>query len=333
MADDEKQEDEKSRDDEEDDAAEERERAAAELEEAQDNLKEAEQYEKDIEAWRQRIKKMQEEMEQRHAAIRQMEAAAEAGEAKLLQADDALNKYLDGNPAAREAREFLEFKPRAGQLVTPKDLDSRLNLSPGARKELARFMCDTDPAVRRNVDSMARKLHEAKLPMESAKALKQISITLSGRLAEEMVTRALGCYGESVSTQTRKDLPDGKHFTKVDLVVDKLKNPILLGRGENMFVPAGGSLALEIKCGRKAYLRQQREHMCNQAYGHRDFSASFTLCSRDIHNLGKEAERDLRERLREAGSPLIGQLPYKDEMDEVCINLVRERERELYGNE
>lgn len=307
------------------------ERSKEQLDEAKTAMSDAQDTVDQLELWLNRVRAMKEDMETRHEAICQLEALAETAEQKLLQANQALARYLDANPAAREARDWLSFTPAPGQLVTPAELDRRLNPSHGALMEIARYMRDTDPAVRRNVDSLAEKLHNARAPMDYAKATRQISITLSGRLAEELSARALRCYGSSVSTQTRKDLDNGR-YTKVDLVVNNLKAPVILGKGKGMSAPAGGSIALEVKCGRKEYLRQQLEHMCTQARGHENYSASFTLCSRDIHNLQPEAEREMRASLRQAGSPLVGQLPYKSQMDDICTRLVMERKKELYEN-
>ena len=39
------------------------------------------------------------------------------------------------------------------------------------------------------------------------------------------------------------------------------------------------------------------------------------ICSRDIHDLSPEKEQELRDALRSAGSPIIGMLPSKDELD------------------
>lgn len=299
-------------------------RANAELAEAQDTVN-------NLEQWLQRVKAMKEDMAARHESIQQLEALSESAELRLQHAYAALEQYLDANPAAREARDWLAYSPAPGKVVTPAELDRRLNPSPGALMEIARYMRDTDPGVRRNVDSLAEKLQRASAPMEYAKATRQIGITLSGRLAEELSARALGCYGSSVSTQTRKDLDNGR-YTKVDLVVNNLSAPVVLGKGKGMFAPAGSSIALEVKCGRKEYLRQQLDHMCTQARGHEGYAASFTLCSRDIHNLQPDTERQMRSSLREAGSPLLGQLPFKSQMDDICTRLVMERKKELYEN-
>jgi hypothetical protein len=47
------------------------------------------------------------------------------------------------------------------------------------------------------------------------------------------------------------------------------------------------------------------------------------ICTRDIHDLSPEKENELREKLRKAGSPMIGMLPRKDELDDGCIRFVK----------
>jgi hypothetical protein len=78
----------------------------------------------------------------------------------------------------------------------------------------------------------------------------------------------------------------------------------------------GGSAAIEIKWGRSDYLENQREHMVTQAEGHRHYDTSATLCSRDIHSA--ESQGELRDSLRNAGSPLLAILPEKHQLDSAC---------------
>jgi hypothetical protein len=107
------------------------------------------------------------------------------------------------------------------------------------------------------------------------------------------------------------------------LVVYGLKNPLILGRGEGMGAREGGSLAVEVKSGHCSYLYQQLNHMRLQAIGHKECDASCVICTRDIRDLSPEKEFELRESLRKAGSPIIGMLPKKDELDIQCINFVK----------
>ena len=98
--------------------------------------------------------------------------------------------------------------------------------------------------------------------------------------------------------------------------------PVILGRGEGMSASVGGSIAIEVKCGRASYLYSQKDHMVFQSGGHQEANASITVCSRDIRDLTPEQEEELREALRSAGSPLLGMLPTKDEIDKACWDIV-----------
>jgi len=144
---------------------------------------------------------------------------------------------------------------------------------------------------------------------------------LSGHFSEKIVEQALGPLGHNTDTQSRTTFEDGR-FTKTDLIIKDMKVPVILGRGEGMGAPAGGSIAIEVKCGRASYLYSQKEHMVFQSGGHQRANASMTICSRDIKELTPEQEEELREALRNAGSPLIGMLPTKDEIDKVCWEMV-----------
>ena len=63
--------------------------------------------------------------------------------------------------------------------------------------------------------------------------------------------------------------------------------------------------------------------MEKQAKGHRQCDLSCTVCSRDIKDLPPEKEQLLRSRLRDAGSPILGMLPRKSELDKDCIDFVK----------
>ena len=65
-----------------------------------------------------------------------------------------------------------------------------------------------------------------------------------------------------------------------------------------------------------------------QAGGHKQADAHCTLCSRDIHDLPADKEKELRDTLREAGSPLVGMLPSKNEIDQSCLDFIRQGEEE-----
>ena len=84
----------------------------------------------------------------------------------------------------------------------------------------------------------------------------------------------------------------------------------------------GGNLAIEVKTGKSQYIYSQKEHMILQSEGHKNSQVSCTICSKDIKDLSIEKETELRDSLKKAGSPLLGMLPKKEELDDVCIKFV-----------
>jgi len=139
----------------------------------------------------------------------------------------------------------------------------------------------------------------------------------AGEVAERFAIHALKPLAAQVVTQNRSDLPGGG-FTKTDFILKDLKVPVVLGKGNGMAAQVGETIAGEIKCGKASYIFREKDHMVKQSYGHRDAAASITICSRDIKDLAPHEEEELRAALREAGSPLVGMLPRKEELDQAC---------------
>lgn len=272
-----------------------------------------------------------EDMQARHSCLSTSEQTLTKGRAILQRKYAALQSYLESTPGAKEARNWLQTAPKNNTLISPQQLDKRLNTAPEVRLEVARYFLDTNPAFAKVIRHLADNLHTASTPMERWQALRQVRSTGTGAFAELWAERALGCYAQQTETQARTYF-DGGRYTKTDLILKGLKEPLILGKGQGMYAPKGGSLALEIKCGCKEYLAQQMEHMVFQAGGHQQCDASFTLTTRDILNLSEEKQQEMRDALQHAGSPIIGMLPNKAEMDDTCMKLVSETEREIYGN-
>ena len=263
------------------------------------------------------------EIVQAECATRLAIAAAllETGKIRLEHARTALDAYLDTHPPAAEFYRWLKWSPNPNKPITAKELHSRLNLSPEQQRFFLEYLGDRDPVLRAKIAAYRRQLKAANGSAEKLEVQLKIRRNLSGYYAEKIVEQAFSSLGNSVDTQARTYFGDGK-FTKTDFVIQDLKVPVILGRGEGMSAPVGGSIAIEVKCGRSSYLYSQKDHMIFQAGGHQEANASMTICSRDIKDLTPEQEKELREALREAGSPLIGMLPKKDEIDNACWDMV-----------
>lgn len=255
--------------------------------------------------------------------------AIAAGIARLNAAQQALSAYLATNPPAAQFHAWLKWDPRQhGGPVTPDTLRDRMNLSSGQRRMLQQYLYERDPAYRKMVERYRGQWLAARGDAERNMVARKVRIHLSGEFGEQMARHALAPLGARIETQGRTFVGDSGRYTKTDLIVRDLRVPVILGRGDGMGAPVGGSMAFEVKCGKAEYLYAQQEHMLFQADGHKQADAQCTLCSRDIHDLSPEKEAQLRAALREAGSPLVGMLPKKNEIDQSCLDLVRHHEED-----
>lgn len=245
----------------------------------------------------------------------------ETGRARLESAKTALHAYLDAHPSAAEFHSWIKWSPQSNKPITPKELQSRLNLSSEQQRYFLEYLSDRDPIFRNKIADYRRQLDTANGSAEKLAVQLKIRRNLSGYCGEKIVEHGLSPLGHKSDTQARTTFEDGR-FTKTDLLIEDLKVPVILGRGKGMSASAGGSIAIEVKCGRASYLYSEKDHMVFQSGGHQEASASVTICSRDIKDLTPKQEEELREALRNAGSPLLGVLPAKDEIDKACWEMV-----------
>jgi hypothetical protein len=257
---------------------------------------------------------------------RSIEVTVDRGCARLNFAYQDLQKYV--SRIAPDVRNNLDKwfndKPEENIPVRPNDIRDKLDVDENVVDAVLEYLYATDLGFRANVYSYC---NEMRIGNEVGAELK-IKKQMVGKLCEEIVIRAFKPISTQISTQARESLPDGR-YTKVDMIVYGLTNPLVLGRGEGMGAREGGSLAVEVKSGHSSYLYQQLSHMQDQAFGHQGCDASCVICTRDIHDLSPEKESELREKLREAGSPMIGMLPRKDDLDNRCINFVKRKLKDV----
>jgi hypothetical protein len=270
---------------------------------------------------------------QTECATRTASASAhiETGKSRLENAKTALDAYLDTHPPAAEFHSWLKWSPDPDAPITPKELHSRLNLSVEQQRYYFEYLADRDSAFRAKIEDYRSQLEDANGPAERHVVQLKMRRNLSGYCGEKIVEQALSPLGHKADTQARTTFEDGR-YTKTDLIIDDLKVPVILGRGEGMSAPVGGAIAIEVKCGRASYLYSQKDHMVFQSGGHQEANASMTVCSRDIKDLTPEQEEEVREALRNAGSPLIGMLPTKDEIDKACWEMVTGSDTKNGGN-
>jgi exonuclease VII small subunit len=250
-------------------------------------------------------------------------SAIETGKARLAAAHSALDAYLATNPTAAHFHEWLYWHPEPGKPITPDVIRDRMNISRDQQRLLQEYLYDRNPAYRNMVDKYRGDWTTAKGDVERNIVNRNARIHLSGEYAEQLARHALAPLGGDIETQGRTLVGDEGRYTKTDLVVTDLRVPVILGRGEGMGAPVGGSLAFEVKCGKADYLYAQKDHMLFQAEGHKQADAHCTLCSRDVHDLPPEKEKELRDALRDAGSPLVGMVPAKNDIDHSCLEFIQ----------
>lgn len=251
----------------------------------------------------------------------------DVADARLRAAQQALNAYVATNSAAAQFHSWLHWNPsQHNGSITPDVLRDRMNLSAQERDLLQEYLYDRNPAYRGLVDKYRSEWTAARGDAERNIVARKTRIHLSGEFGEQLARYAIAPLGGKIETQGRTFVGDNGRYTKTDLLVSDLRTPVVLGRGEGMSAPAGGSMAFEVKCGKADYLFSQKDHMVFQAEGHKQADAQCTLCSRDIHDLAPEKEKALRDTLRVAGSPLVGMLPKKNEIDRSCLAYVQHKQ-------
>lgn len=243
------------------------------------------------------------------------------GNARLKAAYEDLSGYLSRiSPTVfEEITDFYSYKPEKNKPVTPKDVHDRLNASSNILNAVLEYLYITDINFHGSVDSLSQQLQIA---ANETSVETKIKKNIVGRLCEELVIRCFASMGERIETQSVTYLEDGS-YTRADLILYGLKEPLILGRGTGMGAQKGGCLGIEVKSGYKEYLFAQLGHMEKQARGYEKCDLSCTVCTRDITDLPAEKQELLRARLREAGSPILGMLPYKAQLDEICIRFVK----------
>lgn len=255
--------------------------------------------------------------------MHEVSTSIDTGKARLVAAKHALDAYLATNPPAARFREWFHWSPEQGKPITPDVIRDRLNLSREQQMLLQAYLYERHPTYRNMVDMYRGEWVVAKGDVERNIVNRNARIHLCGAYAEHLARHALAPLGGRTETQGRTLVGDDGRYTKTDLIVTDLRVPVVLGRGEGMGAPVGGSLAFEVKCGKADYLYTQKNHMLFQAEGHRQADAHCTLCSRDIHDLPPEKEEELRDALRTAGSPLVGMLPAKNDIDHSCLAFIQ----------
>ncbi|WP_458400432.1 hypothetical protein [Mailhella sp.] len=260
----------------------------------------------------------------KECAVRLSAIAELVGTAKtrLLSAQAALQAYLAANPSYASFYEWMKWQPSPNKPVTMAELSRRIKISPELQHFYLEYLYERSSEFRQKIEGYRQMLKSAQGSAERQAIQLKMRKNLSGYFTEKLVEQAFSPLGD-VKTQQRTIFSDGR-YTKTDLVIENLKVPVILGRGERMGAPSGGSIAIEVKSGQASYLYGQKDHMVFQAGGHSNADASITICTGDIKDLPEEQEEDLRQALCNAGSPLVGTLPRKSEIDRSCWDFLNQ---------
>lgn len=309
------------------------EQAQAELEQTQADLELAKEnhqaMEQRVECVKQALQMAEQTLQQSRSEcatrLASVSQSVDMATGRLTAAQQALYAYLAANPSTAQFHKWVKWNSSQHVApITPETLRDRMNLSVEQRVLLQEYVYDRNPAYRSLVDRYRGEWAAARGDAERNIVARKTRIHISGEFAEQLARHALAPLGGGIETQGRTFVGDNGRYTKTDLLVTDLRVPVILGRGEGMGAPVGGSMAFEVKCGKADYLYSQKDHMVFQAEGHKQADAHCTLCSRDIHELPPEKEKELRDTLRKAGSPLVGMLPSKNEIDQSCIGFIRQ---------
>lgn len=274
----------------------------------------------------QTVEQAQAECRSRLAVVSQ---SVDVATRRLSAAQHALETYLATNPPAAQFYSWLHWNPgQNGTPITPDTLRDRMNLSSEQKRLFQNYLNDRNTNYRNLVDKLRDQWATANGDVERNMVSRKTTIGMAGEFAEQLARHALAPLGGKIETQRRTVVGEGGEYTKTDLIITGLRVPVIIGQGTNMWAPVGGSLAVEVKCGKANYLYKEKVHMVKQALGHKQADARITLVSRDIHDLPPEKEKELRDALREAGSPIVAMLPYKNEIDQSCLDFIRQGAKE-----
>lgn len=295
--------------------------AKDELATAQNDLTEAKEVLKDCEEKREKASEISKQVETLRQQFQQTSQVSlmrmgELGEQcanRIRLANEALEKYIAEHPGSQVASfaNWSRWTPAANVPVTPNVLSERMK-SADIRAIIA-HEAERDPRFRFIIEDYRQRWTTTNELTKKADIFRQARRNVSGELAERIVVSTFRPLGD-VSTQDRTVFDDGR-YTKTDITIRNLRAPLILGRGNHLFAPKGGTVAFEVKAGCSDYLKAQGDHLVFQAGGHRAANAAATICTADIHDLPADKERELRDRLKAAGSPIIGMLPRKKDID------------------
>ncbi len=237
---------------------------------------------------------------------KEIEYRKEILNSRLSQAYQSLARYFSNEEY------ILNLK-----IIKPNNLKEMLGLDNEKKRAYFSYLYNNDKQFQEQVNKLKKEYKDAKTYLEKDKILRKIRQTLAGNFVEKYVETSLSGLGD-IKTQHREEMDDT--YSKVDIRIENLKKPFILGKGEcGKYVKEGGTLSIEIKAGKKEYLKSQKEHLIFQTKAHKKSSdASLILTTKNIHDLKDEDE--FRQIFKDECVSIMAMLPRKEEIDQILID-------------
>jgi len=245
------------------------------------------------------------------------------GKNRLQHALTALEEYLNSNADAKEAYGYLNWRPHDNKPVAAQTIHNRLNLNPAQQKIIIQYLAETDPVFRKEIEDYRKALKAAMGQAERDAILAEMEKKLQDEYAKKMADLAVKPLGDDVQVHIAYTLKD-KEKTFIDVIIANLKVPVVLEEGEEAAAPEGGSVAIEIKTGRKKALKSPEEY--KELWAKANPGASIKLCVINIKDLPPEDAEEMRAVLKSVDSPILEMLADKDNIDEALLEIIKGEE-------
>jgi len=226
-------------------------------------------------------------------------------------------------PPGWSAKSWIEGKGLPTDMCRPEDIKARFDLNSAQLSEITKSMFQSHPEFLREIERRRADYRANTGVADRERIFLQTRIRTAGLWGEIFTEKGFSPLALRLKTQRRTTTQDGRQ-TITDMVLRDLKVDYLIGKGPNGFARRGSSVSQEIKANLPGSLRAQKDHLVAQVSGHRSEAASIVVVTRDVHDLPVQDSRDLRDAMYQNGSYMLAVLPYKEQIDQLCWDLVQE---------
>lgn len=222
--------------------------------------------------------------------------------------------------------DWIEGKSLAARsVVQPLDLVERWREVRTRVVELTAHITTSDKQFQMRVDAARQRLAQAVGPGDLDTLDRYLEVSVAPLLAEKLVEYALRPFFERVTPQVRVAVGDS--YSVVDLLCEGARKPIIVGWG--LKIDVGQSLAVEIKARREDGLQRSLGELRSVQLPahHARADHSMVVMTSDVGDIARGEQAALRGAVRAEGSRIVGGLPSKSVLVEVCERLVRRGDR------